>query len=169
MKQILLSAIFIPTVIGNSTQEPILLDLVQEKCLAVTVYGEARGESYHGQLAVAYTVINRAKKKSICNVALAPKQYSVFNDNPALRAAAMDPHLKPHKSNPIDQKSWNQAVMVARVAMHNLVADPTNGATHYLAPKLMKTKKFKYPKWSRQYTLVKVIDGHKFYKMNNSG
>lgn len=139
------------------------------KCLAVTVYGEARGESEKGQIAVAYTVKNRAKNKSVCNVALAPKQYSIFNNNPELVAAAKSEHIQPRQKNQIDQRSWERAMRVATVVMHGLVPDPTNGATHYLAPALMKIKRYKYPKWSKQYTLVSTIDGHKFYKMTKNG
>lgn len=141
----------------------------EEKCLAVTVYGEARGESEKGQIAVAYTVLNRAKNKSLCQVALAPKQYSIFNNNPELVAAAKSQHIEPRQQNPIDQRSWERAVKVSRLVMQGLVPDPTNGATHYLAPAVMKVKRYRYPKWSKQYTLVSTIDGHKFYKVTKNG
>lgn len=144
-------------------------DPAELKCLAVTVYGEARGESEKGQIAVAYTIKNRARTKSLCNVALAPKQYSVFNNNPELRAAAKSQHIEPRQKNVIDQRSWARAVQVAVAVMHGLVPDPTNGATHYLAPAVMRTKNYRFPKWSKQYTLVSIIDGHKFYKMNKNG
>lgn len=144
-------------------------DPAQLKCLAVTVYGEARGESEQGQIAVAYTVLNRAKDKSLCHVALAPKQYSIFNNNPELRAAAKSQHILPRQKNVIDQKSWERAVKVAKIVIHGMVPDPTNGATHYLAPAVMKSKRYRYPLWSRQYTLVSTIDGHKFYKMTKNG
>lgn len=143
------------------------IDPVQEKCLATMIYGEARGESLQGQVAVAFTALNRAGKaanKTVCNVVLAPKQYSIFNDNPALYAAATNPHIEPKQKNEIDQESWLRAVEVAAVVMRKKVEDPTFGATHYLAPKLMAIKQYKYPKWSRQYTVVAIIGDHKFYK-----
>lgn len=136
----------------------------QEKCLAVTIYGEARGESQKGKIAVAYTILNRAVNRTLCQVALAPKQYSIFNDNPRLRAAATNLHIQPDQKNIIDQRSWQQSLQVAKMVLNNFVIDPTHGATHYLAPGLMKVKHYRYPKWSKQYKLVAVIDGHKFYK-----
>ena len=143
----------------------VMVDPAQEKCLAVTIYGEARSEPEQGQIAVAYTILNRAAKhRTLCDVALAPKQYSVFNNNPKLRAIAVSLHLIPEQKNIIDQKSWAQAVEVARMVSRNYVEDPTDGATHYLASKIMKSKHYHYPKWSKEYKMVKEIENHKFYK-----
>jgi spore germination cell wall hydrolase CwlJ-like protein len=136
----------------------------QEKCLATMVYGEARGEVKTGQVAVAYTALNRAVNRSVCDVILAPKQYSIFNGNVELIAAAKSPDKNPDLKNEIDEESWKTAVEVARLVMNKEVTDPTKGSTHYLAPKVMKIKGYKYPKWSVQYKLVAVIDNHKFYK-----
>jgi spore germination cell wall hydrolase CwlJ-like protein len=141
------------------------MDAAQEKCLATTIYGEARSEPEQGQVAVAYTLLNRAKNKTICDVALARKQYSVFNNNPTLRAIATSLHLLPEQKNTIDQKSWEMAVRVSRIVMYGLTPDPTNGATHYIADKVMKVKGYKYPKWSKEYKVVATISNHKFYKI----
>lgn len=141
-----------------------LSELEQEKCLAVMVYGEARGESKEGKVAVAYTAMNRAAKKSLCQVVLAPKQYSIFNNNPALRAAALSLHVEPIQKNEIDQKSWQKSVEVAAAVMRKQLPDPTKGATHYLAPKLMAKLGYKYPRWSKEYKMVAMIDNHRFYK-----
>jgi len=143
------------------------IDPAQEKCLAVTIFGEARSEPTEGQIAVAFTIINRATKgKTLCNVALAPKQYSIFNNNPKLRKIAVSLHLVPEQKNIVDQKSWAQAVEVAQMVARKSVKDPTNGATHYLADKVMKAKHYHYPKWSKEYKLVKVIENHKFFVDN---
>jgi spore germination cell wall hydrolase CwlJ-like protein len=136
----------------------------QEKCLATMVYGESRGEAYTGKVGVAYTAVNRAANTSICDVILRPKQYSIFNDNIDLRLAAMSPTILPSQKNEIDNAGWQESLKVARLVLSGKVTDPTEGATHYLAPKVMKSKKYKYPKWSKQYTLVAVIDNHRFYK-----
>lgn len=171
MKHILLLLALIPTTVelGKDIicrREVPKIDAAQAKCLSVTIYGEARGESEQGQVAVAYTALNRAVKssKSVCNIVLSPKQYSIFNNNPELRAAAMSPHIEPKQKNIIDQKSWDSAMKVANMVIQRVVKDPTNGATHYLAPMVMKAKNYRYPKWSKQYKLVAVIDGHKFFK-----
>lgn len=174
MRQLLLSLALIPAVCIPAETNMCFRDTraeaayqyqqTQEKCLATMVYGEARGEVKTGQVAVAYTALNRAVNRSVCDVILAPKQYSIFNDNAELIAAAKSPDKNPDLKNEIDEESWKSAVEVARLVMNKEVADPTKGSTHYLAPKVMKIKGYKYPKWSKQYTLVAVIDNHKFYR-----
>ena len=145
------------------------VDTAQVKCLAVTIYGEARSEPEVGQIAVAYTILNRAsKQRTLCQVALAPKQYSVFNNNPKLRAIAVSLHLIPEQKNIIDQKSWDQAVKVAQMVTRKYVEDPTGGATHYIADKVMKSKGYHYPRWSKEFKMVKEIENHKFYKDNKA-
>jgi len=134
------------------------------KCLATMVYGEARGEPEHGMIAVAWTAMNRATKKPICDVVLAPKQYSVFNDNPTLRMAAMSLKVEPRQKNVIDQAGWQQSLRVARAVYQRTIADPTQGATHYVADKVMKEKGYIYPQWTRQYTQVAIIENHRFFK-----
>lgn len=166
---LILSALLVPVLVAPGT--PIMcygksdiVEFEQEKCLAVMVYGEARGESKEGMTAVAYTAMNRAAKKTLCQVVLAPKQYSIFNNNPALRTAALSLHIEPAQKNIIDRKSWEQSVAIAGSVIRRALPDPTNGSTHYLAPKVMAIKGYKFPKWSREYKMVAVIDNHRFYK-----
>lgn len=142
---------------------PVVAQLEQINCLATMVYGEARGESAVGQVAVAYTALNRAKTKSVCDIVLAPKQYSIFNNNPALRAAALNLGVEPLQRNIIDEKSWKKAVLVAHNTYLGIVPDPTNGATHYVADKVMKIKKYRYPKWTKQFEQVATIENHRFF------
>src|SRR5271165_1168972 len=116
------------------------VDPKQAKCLATTIYGEARGESVKGMIAVAYTVVNRAVDKTICKVVLEPMQYSVYNDNPALRAAAMSLKIAPKQNNAIDMISWKQATDLSISILRGEITDPTNGATHYINPVLVKAQ-----------------------------
>ena len=130
MRQLLLLLALIPTSVevaqtAMCAKLPTIVkaDPAQEKCLAVTIYGEARSEPEQGQIAVAYTILNRAiKHRTLCDVALAPKQYSVFNNNPKLRAIAVSLHLIPEQKNIIDQKSWEQAVRVAQMVTRKSVS-----------------------------------------------
>lgn len=140
------------------------IDPKDESCLATMIYGEARGEPVDGMVAVAYSAVNRANKKTICQVVLAPKQYSIFNNNPALRAAALSPDLEPKQKNSIDEESWDRSVEVARLVLMQKVKDPTGGATHYIADKVMKEKGYTYPRWAKQYIQVAEIGGHRFFK-----
>jgi hypothetical protein len=56
------------------------------------------------------------------------------------------------------------ATVVAQKVMRRYVPDPTKGSTHYLAPKAMEKLGYKYPKWSKEYKMVAVVDNHQFYK-----
>lgn len=173
MRYLLLSAALIPTMLGTyqmaceSYQYP--AEPEQVKCLATMVYGEARGEAEQGKVVVAYTALNRAAKKTVCAVVLAPYQYSIFNDNPALRAAALSLHAEPEQKNVVDRASWQESLAVAQAVLQRAVPDPTGGATHYLADRLMRIKGYRYPRWSRQYTQVAVIDSHRFFKPHYPG
>ncbi len=166
MKRLLILLALIPTTMHISIEvmcwrgPHVKVDPAQSKCLAVTIYGEARGESEQGQVAVAYTVKNRAVKKTLCQVALAHKQYSIFNDNPELRMAALSPNLEPRQKNIIDKQSWEKAVLVADSVMLGMVQDPTMGATHYVAYKSLKH----IPRWTKKLKTVAKIDNHTFFK-----
>lgn len=172
MKPIIFSAIFVPAVLASGTLTvcPNIYDRQQNvkeeqiKCLATMIYGEARSESIEGQIAVAYSAINRAVKKSVCQVVLAPKQYSVFNGNSFLIQVALSSNLFPKQKNKIDEQSWETAVRVATDVLTKKVKDPTNGATHYIADEVMKQRGYVYPRWAFQYTEVATIGNHRFFK-----
>lgn len=177
MRYLLLPLAIIPMTLQTGTSEicrnyarPIIqqkLDTsVQEKCLAVMIFGEARGEPELGQVAVAFTSVNRAKKGTLCQVILAPKQYSVFNNDPHLKSAATTLHILPIRKNPIDQKNWEQALHIAKKVIAKKVPDPTNGGTHYLSEKVMIQKGYTFPKWSSEFKLTATIANHKFYKQS---
>lgn len=140
---------------------PTVAEMKEIQCLATMVYGEARGEKKTGQVAVAYSALNRTKgKKSLCEVVLAPKQYSVFNNNPTLRAAAQSLQLDPMQKNPIDKNSWQRAQHIADIVFRRKVSDPTNGSTHYVAYKSLK----RIPYWTTVYHKTVEIGNHTFFK-----
>jgi len=134
-----------------------LKNLKYNNCLANTIYYEARGEPIKGQLAVANVVMNRVKNKhypnTICKVVhQRVKKYGRFicqfswycNKN----------KLSKHK------KSWKLAIKISKIAEFKLKLDPTKGATHYFAYKLVK------PKWSyaKKNIISKIIGNHMFLK-----
>lgn len=169
---IVIPALMVPIMVGTGMttmcyREPFLkTDPTQAKCLATMVYGEARGESITGKIAVAFSAINRAKNKSLCQIVLAPHQYSIFNNNPTLRKVALSSSIVPKQKNQIDNDSWDDSKLVAELAISGDLTDPTKGATHYIAPKIMAKNHYIYPRWTREYVLVATIDNHKFYKIS---
>jgi len=110
--------------------------------LARLVYGEARGESYTGQVAVAAVVLNRMKNSSFPNtlsgVIYQPGAFSVVDDGQI--------NLKPNQT----------AINAAQDAINGW--DPSYGSIYYFNP----AKTTNAWIWSR--TLVIVIGKHRFCK-----
>ena len=110
--------------------------------LARLVYGEARGEPYTGQVAVAAVVLNRVKSSSFPNtvagVIYQSGAFSVVNDGQI--------NLTPNET--------------ARKAAQDAINgwDPTYGAIYYFNPKTATNKWI----WSRPVTVI--IGNHRFCK-----
>lgn len=127
--------------------------------LARTLWGEARGESLAGQIAVACTIRNRVnddKTKSwwgegYAGVCQAPYQFSCWNKN--------DPNyqfLINVKQIPLRELA--QARIAADQVIDGKVPDPTGGATHYYATSIKPTA------WSAKAKLTLKLGGHMFFK-----
>lgn len=110
--------------------------------LARLVYGEARGEPYKGQVAVAAVVLNRVKSSSFPNsvsgVIYQSGAFSVVSDGQI--------NLTPDSS----------ALKAAQDAMNGW--DPTNGCLYYYNP--AKTTN----KWMLSKPVLLVIGSHSFFK-----
>ena len=128
--------------------------------LARTLWGEARGESLAGMVAVAWTIRNRVndgKSKSwwgegYAGVCLKPYQFSCWNKN--------DPNF-PFLSGakPIPVAEMAKAVMVAIAVMDGAYPDPTGGATHYYATTMPKA-----PAWAAKAKQTLKLGHHVFFK-----
>lgn len=127
--------------------------------LARTVWGEARGETAQGKLAVAYVIMNRVNMdlhgdgrpdwwgEGIVGVCCRDRQFSCWNHNDPNRVKLMEATL----ADPV----FAQCMIAAITAAHRLAPDPTQGATHYLA-------KGTETAWSRGKPYLS-IGRHKFY------
>lgn len=60
--------------------KPIFNSLSNLEALALTIYGEARGESWEGMLGVGFVIVNRSRlwKQSIKEVCYAKNQFSCY-------------------------------------------------------------------------------------------
>ena len=128
--------------------------------LARTLWGEARGESLAGMVAVAWTIRNRVndgKAKSwwgegYAGVCLKPYQFSCWNKN--------DPNF-PFLSGakPIPVAEMAKPVMVATAVIDGAYPDPTGGATHYYATTMPKP-----PAWAARAKQTLKLGHHIFFK-----
>jgi len=128
--------------------------------LARTLWGEARGESPAGKIAVAWTIHNRVNDgnprswwgEGYAGVCQAKYQFSCWNKN--------DPNF-PFLSGARDIpfRELAQCRIVADQVIDGKVPDPTGGATHYYAI-AMKTP----PAWAAKAKQTLKLGGHVFFK-----
>lgn len=123
--------------------------------LARTVYGEARGEGDLGMLAVAWVVVNRARKYrlGIAEACLKSIHFSCWNN-----ARENDANQLSMMTADIGDKLFARAMQAALEAAHGLFPDPTEGATHYFNPRLVR------PDWASGHADYVTIGNHRFYK-----
>lgn len=110
--------------------------------IARVIYGEARGEPYTGQVAVAAVILNRVKSSSFPN-----SVSGVVYQNGAFDAVSDGQYnLKPDST----------AVKAVRDAVNGW--DPTYGAIYYYNPKTATNK------WIRSRPVIITIGNHVFCK-----
>jgi N-acetylmuramoyl-L-alanine amidase len=132
----------------------IFLELSDAELLARLIFGEARGESDIGKLAVAHVVFNRVKDgrrygKNLREVIFRPWQFSCFNDN--------DPNLPKLAAEKISTYPIDKCRTIAGLALQNMTLDPTRCALLYHEESIC-------PTWQKKAFLLCQIDHHLFYK-----
>lgn len=121
------------------------------RCLALTVYWEARGEPREGQLAVAHVVLNRLGRPGFANTVC-----GVVHQGG--RAASCQFHWYCRGADPAPRQaeSWVVAQGVALDALAD--GDPTNGAQYFHLASL------RVPWAKGHYIGAKVIGHHVFFR-----
>lgn len=104
--------------------------------IRLCLWGEARGESGPGKIAVLWVLRNRALKHdtTLKAEALRPWQFSSFNANDPNREKLLTAWIE-------DPKGWAVCDAVAELFESVDMIDPTMGATHYFNPDVVK------PEW----------------------
>lgn len=123
--------------------------------MARTVFGEARGEGWQGQLAVGWVIRNRAKiggwfGSSIYQVCHKPLQFSCWNDSDPNRSLIAGIKLE-------TDRYFREAFAAASVILTDARHDLTNGATHYHSRAVA-------PAWSKELSKVAEVGDHFFYR-----
>ena len=130
-----LAKIGLPTGQGTSSSNDVTL-------LAMVINGEARGESYEGQVAVGAVVLNRVRQSSvphtIAGVVYQPGVFTAVDDGQINKA--------------IESSCFN----AARDALNGW--DPTGGAVYYYNPRTATNS------WIRSRPIIKTIGKHVFCK-----
>lgn len=115
------------------------------ECLAKNIYHEARGEPFHGQVAVALVTVNRVAsglfQNTVCKVVYAHRQFSwTLDKNKRVR----------------DSKAWASAVEVATAVLSRKIHQPDFTAVYFHTRQVQ-------PKWAKTKTITARIGNHIFY------
>jgi len=126
----------------------------QLECLALNVYFESRAEPRAGQLAVAYTTLNRVHDErfpdTICDV--------VLQGGETKRGRCQFSWWCDGRSDAVTETAaWEESVRIARYALQRRAADPTQGALYFHSTGVD-------PRWSRHMKLTAKIGRHLFYR-----
>lgn len=142
-----------------------LRTLADRLVLALTVWGEARGEPVEGQIAVANVVRNRLHRATNAaprwrDVCLAPSQFSCFNayDPNYVKVLAAAAQMSADRPT----ADMRQALWIADGVMADSVADNTRAATHYLTSWLFRTTP---PTWAKDAPVLTTIGHHVFLRV----
>lgn len=127
----------------------------QDRDLTIrTVLGEAADQPLAGQAAVASVIFNRANSPqwggSPSSVVLAPNQFEPWSTR-ARELLNIDPN----------SPEYQEAGKVVDGVASGQIPDPTNGATYFLAPKLMQARGTPNPAWATGPSMT--IGGHQFF------
>ena len=133
-------------------QRDYFMGLSSVELMARLIWGEARGETLEGQVAVGCVVMNRVKGKprygkTVHGVILKHKQFSCFNEN--------NPNFINILNGPGDQ-IMDRLRVVSEMTCSGYVKDVTYGATHY-------NTRGCDPTWDDNMKLTKIIKNHEFY------
>ncbi len=127
---------------SGSTSSSASIISSDHRLLAKLVYGEARGESYKGQVAVAAVVLNRVSSSSFPNTIS-----GVIYQNGAFSCVS---------NGSINKTPSSEAIRAALDALNGW--DPTGGCLYFYNPRLTSDS------WIRTRTVVTVIGNHSFAK-----
>jgi spore germination cell wall hydrolase CwlJ-like protein len=131
----------------------------EQRCLAVGVYFEARGESVKGQAAVAQVILNRVKNptypNTICGV--------VYQNDDWRNRCQFSFTCDGIKDRITEQYHWRKAQEVAKAVTEGTIWLPEVGSsTHYYAD-------YVSPRWARSMKKMKKIGRHIFYRTYGGG
>lgn len=131
--------------------------------LTLTIYGEARGESNAGRMAVGATIRNRVNDgrwghtyESVC---LAPKQFSCWNANDANRPKLNRLADSIRDGVQISDLAYAECRTVADCVMAQAEVAAIRKATHYFSVYMKDS-----PRWARSGDFVATVGNHLFFE-----
>lgn len=133
------------------------------KYMALTIYGEARGEPLEGQAAVGFVILTRARKRKwdIRTTVLRPFQFSCWNtDDPNRKELDL---LMGNWDGAVKEKCMlRQCFWVARGVLDGWIINPVPDADHYVTRRLFVSPNA--PDWVARMEPVQCIGRHVFLR-----
>lgn len=145
-----------------------------ERIVALTILGEARGEGKCGMYAVGCVIQKRASERNLTpvKVCLQPKQFSIWNGvERGNGLIGLKPLIKESELHYLwKSPSMRYARELARAICQGRELDQkfTASANHYYAKWTKEGKKkvlTKKPYWTKGKKPVKIIGNHVFYRL----
>ena len=129
-----------------------MLALTDTEALALTIYGEARGESIEGQIAVACVIRNRvnSQNKTYTEICQAPFQFSCWNPFDVNYSVLNNYANQMIAQKTIIDPTLNQCIWIATGIISNSILDNTKGALNYVTMSLLISGNA--PRWAQNMT-----------------
>lgn len=135
------------------------IDVVDAHWMALTMWGEARGQGEEAMRAVGHVIHNRwqsARRGAfVTDTVSQAYQFSCWNEGDPNRAAMLNVHALPRAS--AEYRLWQAARRLAAEILAGRSADPTGGALFYHSLAVR-------PRWSAGVPPTAEIGGHLFFR-----
>ena len=128
------------------------------KILALTLYGEARGEPIEGIIAVGCVIRNRVilNKKTYKEICLAPKQFSCWNESDPNYLKLLDLENASENSYGF---AFKQCIFIAKGIISGELLNNISSARHYMTTNLYLNNK---PSWADGMNITSIKGNHTF-------
>ena len=148
-----------PAVPQPAEPAPEEIDVVDAHWMALTMWGEGRGEGEAGMLAVGHVIRNRWQAKRhgafVTDTVSQAWQFSAWNEGDPNRAAMLNIDALPPGSR--DHRLWLTAKQLAADILGGRSADPTGGALFYHTTGVQ-------PAWSQGLAPTAQVGSHLFFR-----
>jgi N-acetylmuramoyl-L-alanine amidase len=140
------------------------LDVVDAHWMALTMWGEARGDGETGMRAVGHVIDNRrragaANPRFVTDTVSEAYQFSCWNRRDPNLPAMLNIAALPRDSH--DYRMWRLARSLADEILSGHSEDPTSGSLFYHTDAVA-------PRWSAGQTPVRRIGRHLFFRTANA-
>ena len=127
------------------------------RCLSEAIYFEGRGESLHGQFAIAEVVVNRMQHPRFPDTVCGVVKQGGVKKHRCQFSYMCDGRFEQIK----ETDAFNRAGRIAEIILNGAQKNLTDGSTFYHNENVS-------PAWSKELTFVEKIGRHRFYKYSTA-